>query len=236
LMAVMVAMMFLAACSSGGLGDILGGSNDTNTNSNQSYSIQGTVDSIDTANRSIWLTNVTGYNGSMLSSSGSGSGGNSMRVYYDDDTTVDWNGRAYRPQDLERGDQVNVRVDQSGNTMVAQQMSVTYNSSGGMTSGSTVPSNSNYATIRGTVRSVDTYNRTITLEQTSWRSGFNGSSSAPSTITVRYDTGMGINVNGQTQNLSGLERGDVVDVQVQNSSNASSYWAQNITLVRDARY
>jgi hypothetical protein len=310
--------MFLGACSSGGgLGDILGGSNGNTSN----YEIRGTVDSVDTSSRSIWLTNVSGYT-SNLSSGGSG---NTVRVYYDDQTTVDWQGRAYRPQDLERGDQVSVRVDEQNNTLVAEAMSVTYNSTGGMTSGSTIPGDvygssirgvvryidtsrgtievdrtsgsnviveyatntpvmynnqsyrvsdlevgdevdirfrdlgngrvsaqdisvirsisdngsynngtSNYATIRGTVRSIDTSRRTITLESTSWRTGFTGSAS--NLITISYDTGMNIDVNGQMQALSGLERGDVIDVQVSNNnSNLSSYYAQRISLVRDAR-
>jgi hypothetical protein len=317
---VALAVLLLGACSSGGIGDILGGGNEPSSNSN--YQIQGTVDSVDTGSRSIWLRDVSGYNGSMLSSGGTA---NSVRVYYDENTTVTWQNQQYRPQDLERGDQVSVRVDQSGSTLVADAMTVTYNA-GGMTSGSTVPgsvygsairgtiryidssrgtievgrtsgsnivvetasntpvyynnqtyrtadlevgdeieiryrdlgngrvsaqdisvirsisdggstnNSSNYATIRGTVRSVDTSRRTITLEQTSWRSGFNSSTSS-NLITVSYDSGMGINVNGQNQALSGLERGDVIDVQVQTtSSNSSTYWARNITLVRDARY
>ncbi|HEX2834716.1 MAG TPA: DUF5666 domain-containing protein [Thermoanaerobaculia bacterium] len=316
-MAAVLAVMLLGACSSGGMGDILGGGN-----SNSNYQITGTVDSVDTSNRSIWLTNVSGYS-SMLSSGG---GGNTVRVYYDDQTSVEWQGRSYRPQDLERGDQVSVRVDEQGNTLVAESMSVTYNAAGGMTSGSNLPTgnygssirgtiryidtsrgtievsrttgsnvviqygtntpvyynnqtyrpadlevgdeidvrysdlgngrvsaqdisvirsisdsgssgntSSNYATIRGTVRSINTANRTIQLESTTWRSGFTGNTSG-NLITISYDTGMNIDVNGQLQSLSGLERGDVVDVQVAtNNNNSSTYWAQRIWLVRDIR-
>jgi hypothetical protein len=316
LIAAALAVMLLGACSSGGIGDILGGNNNNTTTE-----LRGTVDSVDASSRSILLTNVTGYNGSMLSSGGSGK---TVRVYYDDQTSVDWQGRAYRPQDLERGDQVSVNVDQSGSTLVAESMTVTYNSTGGMTSGST-PNDSygssirgtvryidtnrgtievarssgsnvivefttstpvyynnktyraadlevgdqidiryrdlgngrvsaqdisvtrsisdtggttstNYATIRGTVRSIDTARRTIQLESTTWRSGFTGNTGSGNLITISYDTGMGVDVNGQTQALTGLERGDVVDVQVQTSNtNASTYWAQRISLVRDVR-
>jgi hypothetical protein len=228
LIAAVLAVMFLGACSSsGGLGDILGGSNN-----GTSYQLNGTVDSVDASSRSIWLTNVSGYNGSMLSSGGGN--GNTVRVYYDDQTSVEWQGRSYRPQDLERGDQVAVRVDEQGNTLVAETMTVTYNSAGGMTSGSNYPSSNNYATIRGTVRSINTSNRTIQLESTSWRSGFTGNTGS-NLITISYDTGMGIDVNGQVQSLGGLERGDVIDVQVSGNNNSSSYWAQRIWLVRDIR-
>ncbi|HEX7830979.1 MAG TPA: hypothetical protein VF787_15090 [Thermoanaerobaculia bacterium] len=312
--------MFLGACSSGGgLGDILGGGNNTN------YQLRGTVDSVDTGSRSIWLSNVSGYNGSMLSSGGSNNN-NTVRVYYDDNTTVQWNGNAYRPQDLERGDQVSVTVDDQGSTLVADTVNVTYNAATGPSSGTTNPNDSygtsirgtvryidtsrgtievarsygsnviveassstpvyynnktyrfgdlevgdeidiryrdlgngrvsaqdisvirsnngntsggstssNYATIRGTVRSINTSNRTIQLESTTWRSGFTGSNTS-NLITISYDSGLNIDVNGQLQSLSGLERGDVIDVQVSsNSSNATSYWAQRIWLVRDSR-
>src|SRR2546430_16621615 len=93
-----------------------------------------------------------------------GSGGSSVRVYYDDRTTVSYQGKNYRPEDLERGDEVTVRADQSGNQLIAQSMSVTYNARGGMTSGSssTIPYGS---AIHGTVRSIDTYNRTISVDR-----------------------------------------------------------------------
>ncbi len=313
LLAAVFAVMLLGGCASGGLGDIFGGS-DTSSASE----IRGTVDSVDTSSRSIWLTNVTGYSGSSLSS------GKTLRVYYDDQTSVEWQGRSYRPQDLERGDQVTVRVNQSGSTLVAEAMTVTYNSAGGMTSGSTLPNDSygasirgtvryidsnrgtievarssgsnvivefttstpvyynnrtyratdlevgdeidiryrdlgngrvsaqdisvvrsssgsiggsttsNYATIRGTVRTIDTVRRTFQLESTTWRSGFTGTGSA-SIITISYDVGMGIEVNGRVEALTGLERGDIVDVQVASNTNASTYWAQRITLVRSVR-
>lgn len=316
LIAAVLAVLLLGACSSGGLGDVLGGGNN-----NSNYQISGTVDSVDTSSRSIWLRDVSGYS-SMLSSGG----GNTVRVYYDDQTSVEWQGRSYRPQDLERGDQVTVRVDEQGNTLVAESMSVTYNAAGGMTSGSNYPtgnygssirgtiryidtsrstievsrtsgsnviiqygtntpvyynnqtyrpgdlevgdeidvrysdlgngrvsaqdisvirsisgnsgssgnSSSSYATIRGTVRSINTANRTIQLESTTWRSGFTGNTSS-NLVTISYDTGMNIDVNGQLQSLSGLERGDVVDVQVATNNNSSTYWAQRIWLVRDVR-
>lgn len=222
LTAATLALMFLAACSStGGLGDILGGSTGA-----QTYEIRGTVDSVDSRNNSVYLTNVSGY-GSMLSGSS-----DAVRVYFDQNTTVDWQGQTYRPTDLERGDQVIVRVDESGNQLHADSMTVTYNVSQG--GGTTYPSNNNYGTIRGTVRSIDTYNRTITLESASWISQFQSGSTSGNQITVRYDANTGVEVQGQLHPVQNLERGDVIDVQVQNAS-GSSYVANRITLVRDVR-
>lgn len=226
LIAAALAVMFLSACSSGGVGDIFGG-NDSGVRE-----LRGTVESVDSGSRSIWLRNVSGYDGSMLSS-----GGNAVRVYYDDRTSVVWQGRSYQPQDLERGDEVTVRVDEQGNTLVADAVTVTYNVSSGTTPGSSNPGN-NYATIRGTVRAIDTYNRTIELESATWRSGFTtGGSTSTNRLLISYDPNMTIDVNGQLHAVTGLERGDVIDVQVQanNNTNASTYWAQRIWLVRDVR-
>ncbi len=306
--ASLVLLLLAAAC--GSTSDIFGTNPGSTTNQ-----LRGTVDSVDLNSRSIYLTNVSGYN-SMLSSGGSGS---SVRVYYDNGTTVQFQGRTYRPEDLERGDQVDVRVQQSGNTLVAQSVNVvsdvrtsgkpgsgTYGSTmhgtvrsvdtgrrtisldtgygpyaivqydantpvlyNGRTyaaadlevgdeidirvrnagsaqpfaqditvtrsvsgSGGTYGSSSATSTVRGTVQSVDTTNRTIQISQTNWIAGFDRSAGSGSTLTVRYDTNVSVNVQGQMYPVSGLQRGDVIDVQVQNLG-GSNYVAQSITLVRD---
>ena len=61
--AAALVLLLAAACGStgGGLGDIFG------SNSNRSYDIRGTVDSVDLNSRSIYLTNVTGYTNGLAS-------------------------------------------------------------------------------------------------------------------------------------------------------------------------
>src|SRR3954471_16450735 len=164
LAAATFALLLLAACGSSGngIGDIFGGGNPS---SNGSYQIRGTVDSVDARSQSILLTNVTGYNTGLNTGNSS-----SVRVYYDNRTTLNYQGQSYRPDQLERGDEVTVNVNQSGNQLIAETMDVTYNTRGGMASGSSYPSqypssnypsSQQYSTIRGTVRNVDTANRTI---------------------------------------------------------------------------
>ncbi len=88
------------------------------------------------------------------------------------------------------------------------------------------------STIRGTVRSIDTGRRTIELESASWISGFNsGAGSGVNRFTVQYGDNTQISVNGRLQPMNGLERGDVIEVEV--SGNGSMYWAERVTLVRD---
>lgn len=313
LAAASLMLVLLAACGSSGMGDILGGG----SSNQQNYEIRGTVESVDVNSRSIYLSNVTGYNASMLSNGGSGS---TVRVYYDDRTPVEFNGQSYRPSDLERGDQVAVRVDESGNNLLAESMTVIRDVSSG--SGSSYPSgsyesnirgtvryidtsrrtievdrgngstsivefdtntpvrfnNQTYnpvdlergdeidirardlgngrflatdisvirsvssngtsgnsstqtATIRGTVRSIDTVRRTIELESTNWISGFNSGAGTGTRTIINFDTNASVYVNGRNESVSGLERGDVIEVQV--TRDGSTLWARSMSLVRD---
>lgn len=320
LAAASLLLILLAAC--GSVGDVLGGGGSGQQQGN--YEIRGTVESVDSSSRSVYLTNVSGYT-SMLSNGG----GNAVRVYYDERTPVSFNGQTYRPTDLERGDQVAVRVDESGNTLMAESMTVISDvSSGSSSTYPTYPSSGSYesnirgtvryidtsrrtievdrgsgsttfvefetntpvyfnnqtynpvdlergdeidirardlgngrflaqnisvirsisnngsiggssstqtATVRGTVRSVDTVNRTIELESTNWISNFNTGTTASRTV-IHFDTNASINVNGRMESVSGLERGDVIEVRVARDSNGSTLWAQSMNLVRDARY
>jgi predicted RNA-binding protein/membrane-bound inhibitor of C-type lysozyme len=308
-----LAVLLLGACASSDGGGIFGGGSNQNN-----YEIRGTVDSVDVNSHAIYLTNVSGYNTSMLSG-----GGNSVRVYYDDRTTVAYQGQNYRPQDLERGDEITVRVDESGNnSLVAESVTVNRDVSSGsgsvydngtygatlrgtvrnidtsrrtieidrgysttvmvqydntslpvyynnqtyrvsdlergdeveirgrdlgnsrylaqdvtvirsISAGST-GSSSQYATVRGTVRSIDTARRTIELESASWISGFNSGNSGGSRMTFQYDTNVSVSVSGQMHPVANLESGDVVEVQFRNN-NTSMPFADRITLVRDVR-
>jgi hypothetical protein len=240
LAAATVALLLMAACgtSGNGIGDIFGGGNPSNV-SYGSYQIRGTVDSVDARNQSIYLTNVSGYNTNL-----NGRNSGSVRVYYDNRTTLNYQGQDFRPDQLERGDEVTVNVGQSGNQLIAQTMDVTYNTRGGMASGSNdtygnpsspaYPSSQQFSTIRGTVRSVDTRNQTIELENTNWVSGFRSNNSNSSRFVVRYDQNASVDYNGQMYPLTNLERGDVVDVQLQDLG-SSNYVAQRLVLVRNVR-
>lgn len=316
-----LAVLFLAACGSsgGGMGDIFGGGGNQASN----YEIRGVVDYVDTNNRAVHLTNVSGYT-SMLSNGGAG---NTVRVFYDNQTVVQHEGQNYKPEALERGDEVTVRVSEAtNNTLMADTVTVTRDVSGGMSGsnsgtlypgsssmlrgtvqyvdtsrrtievnrgfganviveyGSNTPvyfngrtymvgdlergdeieinvrdlgnnrfsanditvtrsisggtssgsSTSNMSTVRGTVTYVDTARRTIELEQATWSSRFNsGTGSNSGRVVISYDNNVGVNVGGQTHPVSGLERGDVIEVEVDNYNNAMR--ATRIWLVRNVR-
>ena len=198
----LVTLLLLTACGSsgGGLGDIFGGggsSSDTYANE-----IRGRVDFVDTRDRSITLTNVSNYSANLYPS---GSTNNTVRVYYDDRTAVEYGGRTYNVTDLERGDEIAVNVEQSGNQLHARSMRVLYDSRG-MTSGSGTGSNTGTygSNVRGTIRYIDTNRREIGVDR----------SYGGDTVVVQYDANTYVTFNNQRYRPEDLERGDEIDVRV----------------------
>ena len=213
-----LAVLFLAACGStgGGLGDILGGGGSGSRNAN--YEIRGTVDYVDSSSRSVYLKNVSGMT-SMLSNSGGGSG-SSVRVYYDNQTTVSHQGQTHRPEDLERGDEVTMRVSEStNNTLIADAVTVTHDASGG-TSGSWPGGSVSGSMLRGTVTYIDTSRRTIEVDRT-----------VGSNVIVEYGTNTPVYFNGQTYRPADLERGDEIEISVRDLG-SNRFSANDITVVR----
>ena len=208
-----LAIMSLAACSTGGgLGDIFGGGGSTNE-------LRGRVDYVDTANRYVVLTNVSGY-GNMLSNSG----GDTVRVHYESGTAVEYQGQRYQPADLERGDEIAVQYDQSGNNIVARNMTVLYDSSSGSSyPGGTGTGGAYDQTIRGTVRYVDTSRRTIEID----RGGYGG------TTIVEYETNTPVTFNNRTYYPGDLERGDEIELRVRDIGNGR-FVASNIYVIRSS--
>jgi len=216
--AATLALVLLAACGSSGIGDVLGGGGSNTGASN--YEIRGTVDSVDLNSHSIYLTNVTGYS-NMLSNGG---GGSSVRVYYENGTQVSYQNQTYRPEDLERGDQVAVRVDENGNNSLVAE-SVTVLSDVSNNSNGSYPTSSGSgvygSTLHGTVRNVDTSRRTIEVDR-----GYG------STVFVDYQSGTPVYFNNQTYAASDLERGDEIDIRVDDLGGGRMA-ARDITVTRN---
>jgi hypothetical protein len=117
---VLAALLITAACGSmgdgglGSIGDIILGS----PSSSQSSDVKGTVAGIDTNARRIDL-NVTYVNN--LRDNNNGQRGS---IYYDNNTTVSFNGQNYNVTDLERGDEIEVRGVADNGRYIAQQIVV----------------------------------------------------------------------------------------------------------------
>lgn len=206
-----LSILLLAGCgSSGGLGDILGGGQ-TGDSGAASDEVRGTIDDVDTRSRTIVLRNVDRY--------GSSAGG-TMRIDYDDRTRVQFQGQSYRPDQLERGDEVDVRLLRAGDRWIADTVIVTRDISGG----STYPGGggSYGSTLRGTVRTVDTTRRRIEVER-------QGQSQA---TIVQYDTNTRVSHDGRSYRPEDLERGDEIDIVIRQAS-SGQLWADEIRVVRD---
>lgn len=222
LLTLALAALTLTACGSIGLPDILGGGGGDRRTTN-ALTVQGTVERVDTSARVIVVDGDTRYN---LRNAG----GDRLSLYYDDRTTVVYQGRTYNPADLERGDRIVADVDDSGNRLLAQRIEVTHDVTGGV-----YGDQRRLAELRGTVRSIDTFARTLELERTSYVSGFTTSTgpSGSGVVTVHYDADAVVEYQGQFYGPDSLERGDVVDVRV--SDTGSRLIAEQIELVRDVR-
>lgn len=223
-LAALVAALVLTGCGSSGIGDILGGGTGTGTsdpNANLT-NVRGTVERVNETERYIVvdredsssnLRNGDGY-------------GDEVTVYYDDQTTVEHQGRTYQPADLEVGDRILADVDQSGSRLMAEEIQVLYD----VTSGNTDTDNDNddYDTrtteLRGTVRYVDTGDRTLELEPSSGRSGV---------VVVHFDSSTIVEFEGRRYQPENLERGDQVEIEVRELNGRMI--AEEILVVGDAQ-
>jgi hypothetical protein len=114
-LSLLAALLLLAACGSvglGDLGDILG-----SPSPSKSSDLQATVNSVDTRDQRIDV-NVTYVNNLRDSRNG-------QSIYYDNRTRVVYRGRDFRPEDLERGDEISVRGYNSSGRYIAETITVT---------------------------------------------------------------------------------------------------------------
>lgn len=223
-----VATLALAACGSGGLGDIIGPSTDPTVYSSE---IRGTVDQVDTRNRQIILVDASQQqlgSSSLQNDQPLDNRDSSIRdrvaIDYDTETYVEFQGERYEPTALERGDRIVAVVDESRNRYVARSIEVTYDSTPDgddrwedddrwegddrwEDDGQWGDDDRWAAQVEGTVRSIDTGDRTLTLERAS--SGSWGSD----LVEVRYDNWTRVEYRGQIGRISDLNRGDRVVVR-----------------------
>lgn len=223
----------LSGCGSSGVGDIFGGGTSNPRNDDryqQSISdVRGTVERVDTVNQRIIVDSEE-----VSSRYNLRNGGDELVLYYDSRTTVEHEGRTYRPEDLEEGDRILADVDQSGDRLMVEQIEVLHDvTSGDQTSSRgtdrnddddwSYDANDDFRTteVRGTVRSVDTRDRTLELEGTRYGSNFNSGStsgSGTSVVVVHYDANTVVEFEGRRYQPENLERGDRVEIEVRNSS------------------
>lgn len=233
----------LTGCGSTGVGDILGGGRDsgsTTPTSNDPYDrydtlgdVRGTVESVNTRDRVIIVDSEGTTDGRYNLRNGSGNSGE-VALYYDDQTTVHFQGQTYRPEDLERGDRIDVDVERSGSRLLAQQIDVIYDATSGSTSSSGTYGtyDNNQGTeqeLRGVVRSINTRDRTVQVEE---RLSY-GSTGRADVVTVYYDAGTTVEFDGRQYRPENLEQGDQVEIEL--TRVGGRLMAQEILVVGDSR-
>lgn len=207
-----LATLLVSACA--GLGD-LGGVLGPGSSGSAASDFRGTVVDVDTSAKRITFD---------TDSSNSLNTRGDRTVYYDNRTVVEYQGETYRPEDLERGDEVTVQLADRSNTELAERIVVVRDVRTGSSSG-------NYGLdteVRGTVRVVDSRDRLIELDLAAGDRGDN---------VVYYDANTVVMANGQRYDVpnaaENLERGDEVTVIGTRSGNR--FVADRITVTRDAR-
>jgi hypothetical protein len=157
-------------------------------------------------------------------------------LFYDDDTTVEYQGRDYQPEDLERGDRIQASVDSRGDRRVAEHIQVVYDASndrsndrsedrdrGGMApdrpsrpdregpGGQDEPS---AADLQGTIRGVDANSHSLEIELASDDPDDDSSDAPSGVVVVHYDAQTTVQFQGRNYKPENLEEGDVVEIHV----------------------
>jgi hypothetical protein len=145
----------LGACA-GNLGNVLGGVLGGGAQSNQ---LSGTIRGVDTRSQQLAIQQ---------------SNGQTVPVYYDNQTQVVYQNQSYSPTSLENGDRVTARVQANGNSYYTDYVQVDQ-SVGGT---GTVSSSGNVQLMQGTVRQVDRRNGLFTVDM---------SNSGTLTVTLPYN-------------------------------------------------
>ncbi len=211
------AALVLTGCGSSGIGDILGGGTNTGsgTSTNDPYNqnvnnVRGTVERVNTTERYIVVDSEA------ATSNLRNGNDDEIVLYYDDRTTVEFQGKTFTPDDLENGDRILADVESNGSRLMVEEIQVLYDVTSNTSDDNyddrydNDNNNDDYndtrtQEIRGTVRYVDTRDQTLELEPSTGRSGL---------VVVHYDTTTVVEFEGRRYKPENLERGDRVEVEV----------------------
>jgi hypothetical protein len=229
-LAALVALAVLAGCGSTGVGDILGGGSPSGDSSSGTYdnrdnvdNVRGTIARVDTLNRRIVVDREGNYNGSYLRN---GDDNGTVTLNYDDRTTVQYQGKSFRPQDLESGDRILADVRETSGGLLAEDIEVLQDVSSTSGTGSSQTSSS----LRGTISYVDTRNLTLEIDP-SGSTRFQTDRSG--VVLVHYDSSTPVEYQGRSYRPENLERGDEVEIRIRDLG--SRLVAEDIVVVRDAQ-
>jgi hypothetical protein len=200
----------LGGCGSSRLPDILGGGD------SGLAEVRGTVERVDSRAQVVYVDSGDDPYRTGLRDTGE------LALHYDDRTVVVYAGRNYRPVDLERGDRVAAEVERRDDRLLAREIEVLHDISGG---GADISDE-----VRGVVRHVDTRERILELE----RATYGGFDPRPGEVlVVHYDASTTVEYRGQRYQPENLERGDEVEIEVREQDDRLI--AEAIVVVADVR-
>jgi outer membrane lipoprotein SlyB len=168
---------FAGACAGNSLGNILGSVMGGGAQSGQSGQLSGTIRGVDSRSQQISIQQ---------------SNGQTVPVYYDNQTQVVYQNQNYSPTALENGDQVTARIQANGNSYYTDYVQVDQS-----VNGTGAGSSSNVQLLQGTVRQVDLRNGWFTVVDTN---GFN-------TLTITVPNNLSTN---DINRFRSLRNGDFV--------------------------
>lgn len=206
-LAALVAALVLTGCGSSGIGDILGGGSGTRTSDPYNRNVdnvRGTIERVNTTERYIVVDPEE------VASNLRNGNDDEVVLYYDDRTTVEHQGKTYKPADLEAGDRILADVDSSGSRLLAEEIQVLYDVTSNSSDDRYDDNNDRYndtrtTELRGTIRYVDTRDQTLELEPSTGRTGV---------VVVHYDASTTVEFEGKRYKPENLERGDRVEIEV----------------------
>jgi hypothetical protein len=178
--------------------------------------LDATVRWVDARNRTIELEPHSGDRGAVIAA-------------YDANTRVEYQGRSYRPEDLERGDVVQVRTRMEAGRVVADEIDVIRDSRGAA-AGTSQPPAANRALVRGRILQIDRNAQRIALESTSWAQGFDERAGTDAARSIAYDAQTIVEYQGKRYGVGNLEPGDEVEIEV--GRRGSDYRAERIVVTR----
>jgi len=168
---------------------------------------------------------------------GDRNGRDEIALFYDDNTTVEYQGREYRPEDLERGDRIQATVETQGDRQIAEEIQVIYDVSsergeepgrpgrpvspgppdrmdrdGSGDSG--IGGEREAANLEGVVQSVDPDSQSLAIEVAGDDSQDPGDDAPAGVIEVRYDAQTVVQYQGRSYRPENLEEGDVVAIHL----------------------
>ena len=142
LSAATLIVAFASACAGNSLGNILGSVLGGGSQGSQSGQLSGTIRGVDSRSQQIAIQQ---------------SNGQTIPVYYDNQTQVVYQNQNYSPTALENGDRVTARIQANGNNYYTDYVQVDQSVNG------TSAGTSGLQMIQGTVRQVDLRNGWFTI-------------------------------------------------------------------------